>query len=80
MEQHHTDIIRRLDEIQAALVGNPIAKDGGLVGEVKDLKKEVAELKQFKDRSKWTATLLIGFAGMLGWLSDKIIDLFTKHN
>lgn len=77
--QHTDEVLRKLDVIEAALIGNPISKDGGLVGEVKDLKKEVAELKQFKDQSKWTATLLIGFAGMIGWLSDKIIDLFTKH-
>jgi hypothetical protein len=78
MEQYQ-DIFRKLEIIEAALIGNPISKDGGLVGEVKDLKKEVAELKSFKDRSKWTATLLIGFAGMLGWLSDKLLDFFTKH-
>jgi hypothetical protein len=79
MEQHHTDIIRRLDEIQAALVGNPIAKDGGLVKKVETLHEDVHELKRFKDRSKWTASVLIGFAGVCGWCADKIIDIFTKH-
>ena len=78
MEQHQ-DIIRRLDEIQAALVGNAIAKDGGLVGKVDTLHDDVNELKRFKDRSKWTASLLIGFAGVCGWCAEKIIDLFTKH-
>ncbi len=80
MEQtQYNDLKTRVDEIHAALIGNPIAKDGGLVRKVDNLHNEVAELKQFKDRSKWTATLLIGFAGVCGWCAEKIIDLFTKH-
>lgn len=77
MEQYQ-DIIRRLDEIQAALVGNPIAKDGGLVKKVDTLHDDVSELKKFKDKSKWTATILIGFAGIMGWIADKIINFFTN--
>jgi len=77
--QHTDEVLRKLDVIEAALIGNPLSKDGGLVGEVKELKHEVAELKQFKDKSKWTASLLIGFAGVCGFVADKIIDIFTKH-
>jgi len=77
--QHTDEVLRKLDIIEAALIGNPLSQDGGLVGEVKELKKEVTELKQFKDKSKWTASILIGFAGVCGWCADKIIDIFTKH-
>ena len=76
--QYH-ELKTRVDEIHAALIGNPISQDGGLVRKVDNLHDEVAELKQFKDRSKWTASILIGFAGILGWVADKLIDLFTKH-
>lgn len=78
MEQHN-DILRKLETIEAALIGNPLSKDGGLVKEVKDLKREVAELKEFKDKSKWTASLLVGVAGICGWCADKLLDIFTKH-
>jgi hypothetical protein len=77
--QHTDEVLRKLDVIEAALIGNPLSKDGGLVGEVKELKHEVAELKQFKDKSKWTASLLIGFAGVCGFVADKLIDLFKTH-
>ena len=75
----YNELKTRVDEIHAALIGNPISNDGGLVRKVDNLHDEVAELKQFKDRSKWTATVLIGFAGVLGWCADKILDLFIKH-
>ena len=75
----YQELKTRVDEIHAALIGNPISGDGGLVAQMKECKSEIDELKQFKDRSKWTASLLIGFAGILGWVADKIFDLFTKH-
>ena len=77
--QHTDEVLRELEAIKTALIGNPLSKDGGLVGEVKGLKREVAELKEFKDKSKWTASLLIGFAGVCGFVADKLIELFTKH-
>ena len=73
------DLKNRVDDIHAALIGNPITNDGGMVKEMRDIKSQVGDLQKFKDRSKWTASLLIGFAGMLGWVSDKIIDFFSKH-
>lgn len=80
MEQtQYNELKAGIDEIRTALVGSSISKDGGLVRKVADLDETVHELKSFKDRSKWTATLLIGFAGILGWVADKIFDLFTKH-
>ena len=80
MEQtQYNELKAGIDEIRTALIGNAISKDGGLVGKVSALDETVQELKSFKDRSKWTASLLIGFAGVLGWLADKIFDLFTKN-
>lgn len=74
-----SELKNRVDEIHAALIGNPISGDGGLVRQMKDCKRDISELKTFKDKSKWTASILIGFAGILGWVADKLIDLFTKH-
>ena len=76
--QYH-ELKTRVDEIHAALIGNPISGDGGLVRQMKECKSEIKELKTFKDKSKWTASILIGFAGILGWVADKLIELFTKH-
>ena len=73
-------IQEKVDDIHSALIGNPITQDGGMVRRVDKIEHTVNELKRFKDRSKWTATLLIGVAGMFGWLADKFISLFTSNH
>jgi len=73
------DLKQRVDEIHTALIGSDIAKDGGMVSRLKHVEEKVEQLNEFKDKSKWTATILIGFAGVLGWVAEKIIDLFSKH-
>lgn len=75
----YNELKTRIDEIHAALIGNPITNDGGLVRKVDKLEGVVEDLKTFKDRSKWTASILIGVAGICGWCADKILDLFIKH-
>lgn len=81
MEQHHYEaLIQDIHEIKSAIIGNEITKDGGLVGRLKHVEEKVEELNEFKDKSKWTVTILIGFAGILGWVADKLISLFTSNH
>lgn len=79
MEQHQYEELRNdIHEIKTALMGNPITKDGGIVNRLQHIEKTCEDLTKFKDKSKWTATILIGFAGVLVWVADKIFNLFTN--
>lgn len=80
MEQHqYEELSDKVDKIYVALMGSDIAQDGGIVKRLQHIEKTCEELTKFKDKSKWTASLLIGGAGILGWLADKILSLIN-HN
>ena len=80
MEQHQYEELRNdIQEIKSALMGNSITKDGGVVQRLTHIEKTCDDLTKFKDKSKWTASLLIGGSGILGWLADKILSLIN-HN
>ena len=80
MEQHQYDeLSAKVDKIYTALLGNDIAQDGGIVKRLQHIEKTCEELTKFKDKSKWTASLLIGGAGILGWLADKLLSLINNN-
>ena len=80
MEQHSLkELNEKVDKIYAALMGNDITQDGGIVKRLQHIEKTCEELTKFKDKSKWTASLLIGGAGILGWIADKLFSLIN-HN
>ena len=76
--QQYQELKQDIADIKTALVGNEFTQDGGMVKRLAHVEAKVEDLSRFKDKSKWTATLLIGVAGMLGWVADRIISFFTS--
>lgn len=80
MEQHQYEaLLRRLDTMHDAIVGNPITKDGGLVKRVADLETCSRNHGKFINRLKWSGGVLVSLAGLFGYLFDKLLHIF-KHN
>lgn len=80
MEQHqYEEVIKRLDTMQSALVGNPITNDGGLVKRVGDLENCSRNHGRFINRLKWSGGILVSIASLIGYLFDKFIELFKHH-
>ncbi len=81
MEQHHYEALRQdIHEIKSALVGNPLTKDGGLVGEVQEIKANTKRNTEFIARLKWTGGIIVSIAAFFGYLTDKLISLFTNNH
>lgn len=68
----------KVDRIYEAMIGSDIGQDGGIVKRLQRLESKVDELTEFKNKSKWTASLLIGVATLFAFFIDKIIGLFHK--
>ena len=80
MEQHQYEVLlRRLDTMHDAIVGNPITKDGGLVKRVADLEDCSKSHARFINRLKWSGGVLVSLASLIGYLFDKFLELFKHH-
>lgn len=80
MEQHqYEEVIKRLDTMHNALVGNPITQDGGIVGRVGKLESKTDGHDRFISRLKWSGGVLVTIAGICGYIADKIVDIFKSH-
>jgi preprotein translocase subunit SecY len=81
MEQtQYNDLKTRVDEIHAALIGNPIAKDGGMISRLKAVEEKTDNHGKFISRLKWSGGLLVGIATVLGYLFEKFTSLFHTSN
>lgn len=63
---------KKLDDIQDALMGNPITKDGGLIRRLKDVEEGLNTLKKLFANYKsagigviWVITALVGLIGLV---------------
>jgi hypothetical protein len=54
---------RQLTEVHHALIGNPIARDGGMVKRLSDVEKKVAKVEKLGTKLGWHFKLLWGAAG-----------------
>lgn len=68
----------QVGQIYDALVGNELSQDGGLVDQVKTLKKEVEILRKFRDKAAWTMCLILGFSPVLGFFLTMVFNYFLK--
>jgi predicted nucleic acid-binding Zn-ribbon protein len=78
MEGKIDSINTKLTQVVEAILGNPLTKSGGFIGEIKllndrieDLKKEIEDLRKkqvehdkFKDRVIWSGIILAAAAGV----------------
>ena len=76
--QYH-EFKTRLDEIHAALVGNGLTQDGGLIKRVNVVEQKTESHSKFISRLKWSGGVLVSIAGLLGYLADKFINVFKTH-
>jgi len=80
MEQHqYEEVIKRLDTMHNALVGNPITQDGGIVGRVGKLEECSTKHERFISRVKWSGGILVSLAGLIGYCIDRFTELFKSH-
>jgi len=77
--QYH-EFKTRLDEIHAALVGNGLTQDGGLIKRVNVVEQKTESHSKFINRLKWSGGLLVGLATFIGYLFEKFTSLFHSSN
>lgn len=81
MEQHQYEALRAdIHEIKSALVGNPLTNDGGIIGEVREIKATTKRNTEFIARLKWTGGIIVSIAAFFGYLTDKLINLFSSNH
>jgi hypothetical protein len=63
-EDFHT-MRRQLNEVHSALIGNPIAQDGGMVKRLSNVETKVAKVEKMGAKLGWHFKLLWGAAGCI---------------
>lgn len=81
MEQHQYEALRQdIHDIKSAIMGNPLTNDGGIIGEVREIKATTKRNTEFIERLKWTGGIIVSIAAFFGYLTDKLVSLFTSNH
>ena len=71
---------KKIDDMHNALVGNPLTNDGGLIAEIKEIKQTAKQNADFIARLKWSGGIIVSISAFFGYLTDKLISLFTNNH
>lgn len=85
METNINSINEKMNQVVAAILGNPLTKQGGFIAEIDLLKDEIELLKdkvdkqeEFKKRFTWTIGIIVAIALVLQWIANVVFNFIEK--
>jgi hypothetical protein len=73
---YHEKLDEMVIEVKDALVGNKLTNDGGIIKRVQEHEASIKELQSYKDKMKWTVSVVGVGASVLGFVIKIILDKF----